>query len=385
MTKDYSLSVQDSPNKTTDPATLDPNIADRITRMKTVKRRIGGDWQASFFIPLDPKIANTSGYLRQWFNNYIFKTIRQRAEGINTFKGVIWEMNLTIDGVKRTRSMDDIWNAVKTLYLEGGVVTEGTLAEDAISQARYGKRELFLSMGNEWPAASANAQAATMIKDTTAPLPFIKKISRKLKPGLEVVVVGDVFLLNNLFVTTGDGTDTTAGVGEYIKAILDSSTDNEFVRVGRISQSNNLDVPQKTEKQWEVRKRVWDTILELNSLGDASDNPYDVWVDSYGRAHYQQTDSTVRYLWQGTQRGLVSAAGSSNKWAARPGVLRDMTVRGKGTTSGSFLERDNDVLISTITVAENMIDPQLTPENIDDDDIEEAQERYEAWLEEESK
>jgi len=358
---------------------IEANVSEKATRLRTVKRRIGGDFEASFHIPLDEMNGRSEGYLRDFFANRMHSQVKFHFGGRPVWFGVVYDMELTLKGVKRRKSMDGVYNKITPLYGEDG--TPGTTQEDTHSQAIYGIRELFIELPEIDNLTDADDEAAALLNESREPFSEIVAFSSRLKPGLDVDCSGFVELLNNLYISEGDGTDTTAGVGEYIKAIIDNSSDNEFVTSGYIAQDNDRNITQKTQGQWLIRKRVWETLQLLSDQPNLSKDPYDFYVDSYGKAVYRATNPNPIYQWG--ESGLSYLGGAASPWSIRPGVLRDVTTRGVAANPSSFLSNKNDVLIEEIVMTDAQDEPQLKPGNYDDDDAEGAIENYKRWLERE--
>lgn len=78
-------------------------------------RALGGYWLGDFTITPD---TMTPWRMERFFNDHIGKRIEERTYSILTWEGLLWEMELTRDGVSYTRSMDPsrTYNRVKTSY-----------------------------------------------------------------------------------------------------------------------------------------------------------------------------------------------------------------------------------------------------------------------------
>ena len=83
------------------------------TGLRHSKRIQGGDWELTFFVPVG---SIGIGLLREWFHGALMGRLEEWHNGRRTWRGVIWEMDLVYKGMKRRRSVDKVWNAVKTIY-----------------------------------------------------------------------------------------------------------------------------------------------------------------------------------------------------------------------------------------------------------------------------
>lgn len=74
-------------------------------------RLIGGPWIGSF------RVIGELPLLQQWYYNRLAAHVEERLGGMLTWAGLIYEMDLTYQGVKRRRSLDLLANAVKARYV----------------------------------------------------------------------------------------------------------------------------------------------------------------------------------------------------------------------------------------------------------------------------
>lgn len=364
MSKDYALFVQ---SRDSDSAAHE--FSERTTRYRHSSRMQGGYWMASWhFSPDDNDIE----YMERWFRNRLGHLMTERAGGTRTWHGVIWSMDLAINGWKERRSLETLWNAIKTIYTDtDGNEQETSWYTNATSIARYGRREYIITM-DEVTAAQAEAEAQSMLVETADPWPRLLAVGRNIEDGLTVEAVGEVFTANNKYVTAGDDTDDN--VSTYIQEII--STDCEFLTVGNIATNTT-----QVRKSFPTPIRVWDALLQLTMTGNGS-TPYTIQVDIDGLMHYQPADSTPVYHWNGANKGLTTVLGNHQPWHVRPGVVRNMTRHKTTTIPGSFLTDGRDSWVAEVSMSDGQEQPQLKPFEFDEEEIERAIEQALRWMEE---
>ena len=92
---------------------------------------------------------------------------------------------------------------------------------------------------------------------------------------------------------------------------------------------------------------------------------------------YQMADNSPTFYWHGKKRGF----GNVPAWAARPGVIRNMTRRPSSPIPGSFLSDGRDNWIQEVEMATGFDAPNLIPDGNQSDSILSKQEMYTRWLE----
>lgn len=97
------------------PLLMGADFLDDVTEMAQDWRRstrlVGGPWLGSF------RLIGDLPLLQQWYYNLLGAHLEERASGITSWAGLIYEMDLTYQGVKRRRSLDLLSNAVKARYI----------------------------------------------------------------------------------------------------------------------------------------------------------------------------------------------------------------------------------------------------------------------------
>lgn len=298
----------------------------------------GGFWHGSFMLEGDLP------FLQNFFYRYLGNDIQEKVGRWTTWAGMIYEIDLEAQGVKRRRSLDNMYNAVKTIN-DAGVAAWST---DTDSIARYGRREILIPT-NGLEAATVVAQRDSVLKETAwpwaRPIGFVDREVQRLR----VTVCGYIFTANWRYVTATD--DNTGNVNTWISNIV--ATDCEFLNEVSID-TNTLQI----KRTLQMDERAWDVIGNLVALGDATPSPWQFQVGGGGTVYYRAIDiAPLYYLRQG---GLYSRVGSRtqlNPWMVQPGVARDVAypVR-RGEPGNPWLQSAADIWIEEIEIG---IDSEL--------------------------
>lgn len=340
-----------------------PNI-----RWRRSVRRQGGFWEGTLDIPAGG--STTIDELEDiWFSSGLMKRFRETTGSTVTWEGVVWEVEITRDGVKRTRSVADVWNATRVVGRDqsGNPLDTGWYTNQA-SINRYLRRELILTVDRA-TLAQAQAEAQSVLVESSEAWPQRKQFGDNLEDGLRVTVVGDVFTANNRYVSvTSPG--TTAAVSAHISSIL--STDCDLLSATAVATNSVV-----IYTGYLMPIRAWDKIIELTEMGDGT-RPYTISVGSRGQVSYGPASNIPKYLWRGKKRGFGYTGGSADPWAARPGVLRDETTPPGSPMPGSFLLSRQDEWLAEVEMSIGQDFPTLKPESFDEDEI---AARYQSELE----
>lgn len=330
------------------PVVTGGGFLDDITKVAKNWRRstrwLGGYWQGSFSVEGKPT------ELQDWFFNRLGCHVEERSNGVVTWEGLIYEMELTLNGVKRRRSLDLMNNAVATEYVGYGGGQHTTPFETQTqSIARYGRKELVLSgpTGSSEPAVQ---MAVTELAANGWPWPRAVSVDVLGATRLSVSCVGYVYTANWRYV---DDTQYDDGwhditVNEFVHEILDDYCLDLLVK-GNIAP-NTLN----RKKLIAGKTRAWDFLEELAALGDASGNRYHLWVGPGRRIHYGPVDTTPRYIMR--QGGLYNTAGATvglNPYLITPAVVRDLSFPVARSEPGSFLDDARDIFVEEVEVGAN--------------------------------
>jgi hypothetical protein len=347
------------------------NYADRAFGYRHSTRWQGGYWEASWTFKSPP---SSDLYLREWFENRLGHRHEETVGGAVTWEGIVWTMDLALDGIVERYDMGEIFNAVKSVYRDsGGSQQETAFFIDQDSIDRYGRRELIVVLDHV-AAAEATAQAETTLALKSQPVSTPVAIDPEIDDGLKVTAVGEVFTMNNRYVTAGDG--TTGNISDFVTTIINTDCDN--IDPGVI-ETNTLQILKETD----LPIRAWDLLLRLAESGDASDNPWRLTVGG-GYAAYQAADNTPLYEWTGRNPGLTTRIGGQSYWQLQPGILRNLTRRQRTLPTGTFFDDGRDSLIGEVVMGDFMPFPQLKPEEAIEDEIAANQKYFRRILEQEA-
>lgn len=110
MPKPYSLNLYSSIIRANEFITNLP--AKMATGWRRSIRSNGGCWLGSF------DVNGSASQLQQAFESWLGCELRERAGGMLSWSGLVYEMDLTLNGVTRRRSLDNTLNRVKTTHTD---------------------------------------------------------------------------------------------------------------------------------------------------------------------------------------------------------------------------------------------------------------------------
>lgn len=382
------------------PAIVGTSLVDEFTfwtqeYSRTISRS-GGYYEASWRIPLDTGVSQdeareryladpnlqmsneerrgNAGLITRWFETpVLMHHVEERAAGTVTWEGVVWEMELTVGGLTRRISMDEVYNAVRADYTDtagGRHITDWYTEDESI--ALYGRREMILDeryvSGEE-----AEAAAQSFLAEHAWPAPEVVAIDTSRPPGLFVQAVGYCVTANFQYVDTTAADGQTGNISEFVSRIL--TYDCQFLQAGNI-ETNAL----QRRRQFDGLRRCWDALEELAEMGDPDNAPWLVAVYNGRRLNYEQADSAPQLYWRGPQQGVTGGTGAINPWLVRPGVLRDLTSTITSARPGAFLEEARDVLVDEVEMSQGRERPVLKPGGFDPLAVLRAKDQYLDWL-----
>lgn len=203
MPLDYSLRVF-TPILST-PKTLVADVTTGAANWKRSIRSHGGYWVGSF------RLQGPIDFLQDFFANRLGYHLEESV-GVKTWEGMIYDMELQTSGVTRRRTFDDMYNAVKTAYInqnnEGKITSFNT---DTQSIASYGRREVILARDGLQLSAAEKVRD-TFLKENTWPWARpVAVLRRTRQPTLIVRACGYVFTGNWRYVTVITELDQETG------------------------------------------------------------------------------------------------------------------------------------------------------------------------------
>lgn len=87
------------------------NISEIALNWERTERLVGGFWDASF------SVTGEKSELQQYFTQWLNYAIEERT-GLTRWSGNIWSMALSINGVTRRVTLDDVYNAIRAKFTE---------------------------------------------------------------------------------------------------------------------------------------------------------------------------------------------------------------------------------------------------------------------------
>ena len=327
-------------------------------------RRDGGYWRGSF------TLTGERDRLALFFHERLGAHIEEKYSGYKTWEGMVYEMDLTLEGNTRRRSLDLLSNYVTATYIDTtGDINTSAAAENEASIARYGRREELLTLDG-YPQTASEKRRDTWLKENA--WPWARPVGALRGMGanqLTVTVCGYVFTSNWRYATGGA---TTGNVSAYIADLIANC---EFLSAGIVNE-NTLQVKFESS----IPSRTYDVISEQAGLGDASGNPWRFWVDNDRRANYKLIDTTPAYYLRGGE--LYASAGGSQaaiSWTVKPGVARDMNYPISRAEYSGWLPDARDFYIEEVEAGPGGL--ALKTELFEESEILAAQQAYEQALE----
>jgi len=92
-------------------------------------RAVGGYWQGSF------RLTGAVSDLAQAFDQWLGYHVQERSGGGTTWEGLVYEMDLTVGGVKRRRSFDLMANSVKSTYVDWAWIGDNCIKNPSFEDA----------------------------------------------------------------------------------------------------------------------------------------------------------------------------------------------------------------------------------------------------------
>ena len=307
--------------------------------------------------PLQMTFELTGDAAKTWFNTYMAYTVELGNVRVS-WRGIVWDMTGTIDGLKVSRSLEDTYNAVRTVYKDADVTVEEGLGrtdnitdwvEDLPSIEMYGRRELVLQPGLEMSADYALAWTVSNIIRTSKPYTQVEGTDFGAENKLNVIVVGMQVAANNMYVQPNDYESLTPiGIGERMAQLapmllpwlnVGEIQDGETAVFMRSAEGLEEYDPDKSERlpdygaRYSDDQRLWTHLTRL-AKGASLQKPW--LVDSWGGVFtFRPFPIEPTMVW--TSTGLTAPNGGAISWRTQPGVFRNKTVRSTGMRTVSDL------------------------------------------------
>ena len=259
---------------------------------KRNKRAIGGDYTGSFKVTRLAMPQLTELY-HSWLGNQIIET----SYGIDSWQGVIWEMDLIKNGIAYRRTLDPrYWhNRVKILFTnENNEKKTDDWSENTDSSDIYGEMEMIYSYGGMSAAGAAALQAKALAEfawpksRTAGGITVGRNKHTGSRDGLYVTCMGFWHTMNWQYYESDQ--DTTAAS----TAISNMLSTAEFVTSGRI-ETNSLSINSEGSN---ISQRLGDLIEDIILQGGVE--PVSIWKGGVyqRRLNYEQVPTTVDYVYR---------------------------------------------------------------------------------------
>ena len=313
-------------------------------------RALGGSWQGT--LTVRGEIGDLVAMFYNWLGGHI-----EESAGIKTWQGLVYEIELEHEGVRRIRTLDQMANAIDVSYQTGGEVSSAGFSTQAQAIARYGRKEARLSVDN-MPAATAQAYQARYLAQHAWPAPRPVAVGQAAGPVLTVRACGYAFTANWLFVQAGDGAEhdidhwisavvgTAYGLSSDHGGSVSGAGDCQFLMAGNLA-SNTLQVAEVLDGDL----RPWSLLEELAGLGDSSGDPWRVWVDLDRKLQYAALDlEPAYYLRDGKIYDTAGGRLAVDPWAMQPGIVRDLEYPIRRAEQGSAFADARDLFVEQVEV-----------------------------------
>ena len=277
------------------------NLIGLSTSWRRTKQALGGYHLGRFAIK-----NRGMQELTDFYNTWLGFKIVETTFGMESYSGIIWQLDLIKNGVNYRRTLDPrVWhNRINVYYNDANYEQQTTgWSENTSSSDIYGEMEFIYSLGG------ALSSSATALRDR-ALVEHAWPISRNVgnvdvseaKPqlsgdGLYITTAGFKSTLNWQYYTS----DTPATASSLINTLVGAS---EFVTAGRI-ETNSLSSRVECS---EIPQRVGDLVDSIIGQGDSSGNVWKGGVYADQKFVYEQAPTTVDYELQGGklyQSGVV--------------------------------------------------------------------------------
>src|SRR3990172_694683 len=325
------------------PVLLGKNFVKDLTKeAQAWQRKVrlqGGDWQGTFRIYAD------EATLTDYFYNWLGYHLEESVQGVVSWRGMLYEMTLNTHNASRTRSLDQMYNHVRTKWNDGtDHITSASLVQASID--RYGRREAIEDAAKTGSALAA-AGSATYLAEHAWPWSRPQASGGEGIASLDVTVCGYIFTANWRHTTTDD--DATDTIHDWMVDILTNDCAT-FLTPGNIW--NNTTTITRTVEGYE---RCWDLMLKrLVKMGDAGGALYRAYVRGDRYFYYEQiTTEPNYYIVKGMLSSRLEAAEALNPWFVQPGVFRDMDYTMSYQEQGSYLADVRDLIVEEVSVGVN--------------------------------
>ena len=318
-------------------------------------------------------MTGSVSYLAQFFYERLGCHFEERFAGSKTWEGLVYEMQLSVGGVVRRRSLDLMYNHVLTNYTSTADA-DGATSAASLTQSinRYGRREMQLSM-QRTTLANAEYRRDLYLKENQWPSAYMVGVRSSGEAKLEIMVCGYIFTGNWRYVSTLDS--STVNLSDWIKSLI--TADCPYLRQGVI-KANTYQVT----KTLKTNKRIFDQLTSLVELG-RSGYPAQLYVLNDRYVRYQTIETAPRYYMRDGKLSDTSGGRTEvAQWKVLPGVGRDLTYPSGRKEYSAWLLDARDFVISEVEASDTGVTLKTTL--FEESELMAAQDKYEQQLYEEA-
>ena len=300
------------------------------------QEHIEGPHMAKFVLKSGENGVTDAG-LKGWFKNRLMTEFATTFDGIERWRGYVWEMELDLNGKRRVKSMAKFANAVKTRYTntEGDSIHTGFFVESDASIERYGRKEkIVTSSSSSGDEAEERAEAELRYSSS----PYTSTIIRIAEgaAALRVTLAGRKVLANNILLIPDTLRESgITDVDDPLYGITYNAATTVSEEIRRIALVINniggwiypLDIAENdmpTVVSVTSDSGAFDRIVELARLRDSDGRFYRLTVTNDGGLIYRPYDEQEDYIHYPGSRGLQTVMGDIPTWEAKSGFIRDL-------------------------------------------------------------
>lgn len=271
-------------------------ITDTALNWERTERLVGGFWDASF------SMTGEKSELQQFFTQWLNYVIEERT-GIVRWFGNIWSMSLTVNGVTRRVTLDEVYNAVRSKFTEhlwngGFELGSGTTFTGWTNTANSGSIAQETTLAN----VARGARAVKLTGNAMVSQSVTVKPNRAYR--FSVQTRGEAFndVVNGDFETAGSGgADVFSGWSEFTG---NGTIADETTNVAKGSHAAKLTngailyqsvaVRPKYEYKFSVYTRTAPKVSLTNgNLEDGSGTTFTGWTNTAGTGTIANETSLV--------------------------------------------------------------------------------------------
>lgn len=274
-----------------------------------------------------------------WFNERMLYEVDEIWQGALTWRGVIWSMELVLNGMAVQTSADEFANAIKIQYTDPETNAPdhtGWFTHDE-SIARYGRFERIIAI-QSYSQDEAEQRAADELRWRSS---FFSQAPAYVDAGsdtLTVTAVGRIVQANCIYLLREAATKTPTTVSAELARLVEAC---DWLEAGWIAETNDtLTLEGVTDNT-----PIWDRMVELARLADSEGNLYRLRVDTEGHVFYEQMTADVDYYRYPQPPYIRRVNGSEPTWDARPGIIQHIGEQGGAPLPDSYLFDDRSLTL----------------------------------------